>query len=87
MNYETLTVISADFEKPLVLIIRQTLSGLFAQWVILLNRLLSKAPSPSAFVVLPFFLPFYEKPLKPVRISMFHMIYHIVKKGINCGIS
>ena len=87
LNYEPLTVISADFEKPLVLIIGQTLSGLFAQWVILLNRLLSKAPPPSAFVVLPFFLPFYEKPLKTVGISIFYMIYHIVKRGVDCGIS
>ena len=41
----------------------------------------------SAFIVLPFFLPFYEKPLKTVGISIFHMIYHIVKRGVDCGIS
>jgi len=40
----------------------------------------------SIFVVLPFFLPFYEKPLKTVGICIFDIIYHIAEKGFDCGI-
>ena len=50
------------------------------------TEILRHLPSPICFFVLPFFLPFYEKPLKTVGISIFHTIYQIVKKGIDCVI-